>query len=172
MTNASVKRAIVLGAGTVIHRKGRLLVVKRAEEPHKGVWAFPGGRVEAGETPMGAAVREAKEEVGLDVEIEGLFDVVTYLPGEAGPSGRGPKDQVVIVDYLARPRQGSVKLNGESSAFKWVLPVELEKMETTAQMIACARKFAGLRGLSYARRVLTPDGAPYFSLFPLSHHSR
>ena len=85
----------MLGAGTVVHRGGRLLVVKRAEDPHRGLWAFPGRKVEAGETPMEAALRETREEVGLDVEIEGIFDVVTYFPNELG---KGVRDQVVLVD--------------------------------------------------------------------------
>ncbi|HZW84931.1 MAG TPA: NUDIX domain-containing protein, partial [Nitrososphaerales archaeon] len=104
---------IVLGAGAVIHRKGTLLVVRRASDPDRGLWAFPGGRVEVGESPSEAAVREAKEEVGLEIELEGLFDVVTYLPKDL----KGYPNQVVIVDYLARPMGGRVRLNRESSAY-------------------------------------------------------
>ncbi len=133
---------IVLGAGTLVHRDGRLLVVKRAEEPNRGLWAFPGGRVEVGETPMQAAVRETKEEVGLDVEIEGVFDVVTYMPEELG---KGYRMQVVLVDYLARPNGGRVRLNGESSDYRWVLPDGLKRLDTTQQMRDCAAKFARLR---------------------------
>ena len=72
-----------------MHRGGRLLLVKRDERPGKGIWSFPGGAVELGETTVSAAVRELKEETGLDVEIEGLFDVVTYLPRERGPQADG-----------------------------------------------------------------------------------
>ena len=129
-----VSKPITLGAGVLIHKDGRLLVVRRAEEPDIGLWAFPGGRVEVGETPEETAVREAKEEVGLDVALEGVFDVVTYPP-------RGRWSQVVIVDYLARPVAGTVRLNGESSEFRWVLPSELQGLETTTQMKDCARKF-------------------------------
>lgn len=137
---------IVLGAGTVVHRRGKMLVVKRAREPHRGLWAFPGGRVEPGESPLEAALRETREEVGLEVEIEGLFDVVTYLPGVAETShlGRPPRSQVVIVDYLAKPTGGAVVLNDESSETRWVLPRELEGLDTTAQMKACARRFSEL----------------------------
>ena len=132
---------IVLGAGTVLHKDGRLLVVKRAEAPNRGLWAFPGGKVEVGETPMQAAVRETKEEVGLDVEIEGVFDVVTYMPEELG---RGYRRQVVLVDYLAKPNGGRVRLNGESSDYRWVLPDGLKGLDTTQQMRDCAEKFARL----------------------------
>ncbi len=130
---------IVVGAGVLIHRRGRLLLVKRDEEPDRGMWSFPGGAVELGETTEQAAVREVREEVGLDVEIERLFDVVTYLP-----SGKRmkAKDQVVVVDYLGRPRRGRVKLNHESSAFGWFTPEEVQKLDTTSKVKLCARKFA------------------------------
>ncbi|MDG6920323.1 MAG: NUDIX domain-containing protein [Nitrososphaerota archaeon] len=133
---------VVLGAGTVIHRGGRLLVLKRAEEPNRGLWAFPGGKVEVGETPMQAAVRETKEEAGIDVEIQGIFDVVTYKPWELGTGNRW---QLVVVNYLAKPNRGRVSLNAESSDYRWVLPDELMGLDTTPQMRGCAEKFARLR---------------------------
>jgi mutator protein MutT len=148
---------IVLGAGTLVHREGRLLVVKRAQAPNRGLWAFPGGKVEEGETPMQTAVRETKEEVGLDVEIEGLFDVVTYMLSELG---RGDWRQVVLVDYLAKPTDRRVRLNSESSAYRWVLPEELLRLDTTPQMRACADKFAKIwRGVTSGRRSVNPPEA-------------
>ncbi len=132
---------IVLGAGAVIHRRGTMLVVKRAEAPHLGLWSFPGGKVEEGESPLEAAVRETKEEVGLGLKVEGLFDVVTYLPDQLG---EGNWRQVVLVEYLARPAGGKVVLNGESSDFRWVSPREMDGLDTTPQMKACGRRFADL----------------------------
>ena len=126
-----------------MHRGGRLLLVKRDERPGKGIWSFPGGAVELGETTFSAAVRELKEETGLDVEIEGLFDVVTYLPWERGPQA---KNQVIVVDYLARPKRGKVRLNRESSDFGWFTPRQVQELHTTEAVKACARKFAKLRG--------------------------
>ena len=133
---------IVLGAGTVVHRRGKMLVVKRAEPPHLGLWAFPGGKVEEGESPLEAAVRETEEEVGLKVKVEGIFDVVTYLPDQLGDADW---KQVVLIDYLAKPVGGRVVLNDESSDFRWVSPGELEGLDTTPQMRACARRFGHMR---------------------------
>ena len=116
--------------------------MKRAEQPHRGLWTFPGGMVEDGESPEEAAEREALEEVGMEVEIEDVFYVASYLPSELG---RGRWNQVVVIDYLAKPISGEVVLNSESSDSKWVLPSEVEALETTPQMRACARKFALLK---------------------------
>ncbi|MGN6455153.1 MAG: NUDIX domain-containing protein, partial [Achromobacter mucicolens] len=47
-------------------RDGHVLLVRRANPPDQDRWAFPGGKIDAGETPLAAALREAHEEVGLD----------------------------------------------------------------------------------------------------------
>ena len=125
----------------MIHKNGRMLLVKRAEQPHIGLWTFPGGMVEEGESPEDAAAREALEEVGVRVKIEDVFYVASYLPSELGGGRRG---QVVVIDYLAKPIGGKVVLNGESSDSRWVLPSEMEALETTPQMRDCAKKFARL----------------------------
>jgi ADP-ribose pyrophosphatase YjhB (NUDIX family) len=109
------KRPLV-GAGAVVHRGGRVLLVKRRNPPNEGKWALPGGLVELGETVQGAAVREVKEETGLAVEIEGLLDVQTDL--HLDESSR-IEYHYVLVDYLAKPLSGGVKLNAESSDSGW-----------------------------------------------------
>src|SRR5574342_686155 len=48
---------------------GRVVLVRRAIEPGYGLWVFPGGYVDRGETPQSAAIREAREECGLDVRL-------------------------------------------------------------------------------------------------------
>ena len=118
-----------------------MLIVKRAERPHIGLRTFPRGMVEEGESPEEAAAREALEEVGVRVKIEDVFYVASYLPSELG---RGRWSQVVVIDYLAKPIGGKVVLNGESSDSRWVLPSEMEALETTPQVRDCARKFARL----------------------------
>ena len=54
--------------GAVVHdERARLLLVRRGTEPGRGLWSVPGGRVEAGETPRQAVVREVEEETGLRI---------------------------------------------------------------------------------------------------------
>src|SRR3712207_9407696 len=60
-----------VAVGTIISvADGRLVLVRRAIEPGYGLWVFPGGYVDRGEPILEAAVREAREESGLDVRIE------------------------------------------------------------------------------------------------------
>jgi ADP-ribose pyrophosphatase YjhB (NUDIX family) len=80
-----------LAVGTVItDDQGRIVLVRRAIEPGYGKWVFPGGYVDRGEEVPRAAIREAREEAGLDVRIERLINVYSY-------AGRTP----VIVVYAA-----------------------------------------------------------------------
>lgn len=80
-------------AAAVIVRDGRVLLARRAREPFAGWWEVPGGFVERGEHPTEAAVREVREELGIDITLTGL--VGTYLE----PSARG--ETLLITAYEA-----------------------------------------------------------------------
>ena len=62
-------------AATVVEHGGQVLLQKRAADPGRGKWTFPGGFLEVGERPEEGAVRETKEEVGLDVTLGALLGV-------------------------------------------------------------------------------------------------
>jgi ADP-ribose pyrophosphatase YjhB (NUDIX family) len=80
-----------VAVGTVITTEdSRLVLVRRAIDPGYGLWVFPGGYVDRGEEVRAAAVREAREESGLEVRLEQLIDVYSY-------SGNAP----IIVVYAA-----------------------------------------------------------------------
>ena len=71
-----------VAVGTII-RAGdeRLVLVRRAIEPGYGLWVFPGGYVDRGEQIVEAAIREAREESGLDVRIDRLVNIYSYGGG-------------------------------------------------------------------------------------------
>ena len=80
-----------LAVGTIIaDEENRVVLVRRAIEPGYGKWVFPGGYVDRGEEVQAAAVREAREETGLDVRLDRLINIYSY-------AGRIP----VIVVYSA-----------------------------------------------------------------------
>jgi ADP-ribose pyrophosphatase YjhB (NUDIX family) len=73
-----------VAVGTIIRTADdRLVLVRRAIEPGYGLWVFPGGYVDRGERLMDAALREAREESGLEIRIDGLVNVYSY--GGASP---------------------------------------------------------------------------------------
>jgi ADP-ribose pyrophosphatase YjhB (NUDIX family) len=72
-----------VAVGTVIRDElGRIVLVRRAIEPGYGKWVLPGGYVDRGEQVHVAAVREAREEAGLEIRLERLINVYSY-PGRA-----------------------------------------------------------------------------------------
>lgn len=68
------KVILVFAGGCVFDERGRVLLQKRGDS---GNWGFPGGAIELGETPENAAIRELKEETGLDVVVNSLIGIYT-----------------------------------------------------------------------------------------------
>jgi len=89
--------------GTIIRAPDdRLVLVRRAIEPGYGLWVFPGGYVDRGEEITAAAVREAREESGLDVRIDRLVNIYSY-------GGRSP----IIIVYAASILGGTLCADDE-----------------------------------------------------------
>jgi ADP-ribose pyrophosphatase YjhB (NUDIX family) len=71
-----------VAVGTIIRTEDeRLVLVRRAIEPGYGLWVFPGGYVDRGEEITAAAIREAREESGLEIRIEQLVNIYSYPGG-------------------------------------------------------------------------------------------
>ncbi len=73
----AVKTAVV---AIVRNEEGRVLLTKRAIPPYLGKWVMPGGKIDHGEPITAALKREVREEVGLDVHVEGLVDIFEITP--------------------------------------------------------------------------------------------
>jgi ADP-ribose pyrophosphatase YjhB (NUDIX family) len=74
----------MVGVGILIRKGDEYLLIKRASEPDKGLWSVPGGMVELGEKAEKAAIREAKEETGLKIEIVKDLGVVDKSRDDVG----------------------------------------------------------------------------------------
>jgi 8-oxo-dGTP diphosphatase len=95
----------------VILEENSIVLVKRRNPPFKGMWALPGGFVESGETVEEAAVREAKEETGLTVEIIRLLGVYS-------DPKRDPRGPTVGTVFICKRINGELKADTDAKEVK------------------------------------------------------
>ncbi len=100
-----------VAATVLIERNGALLLVRRSIDPGRGLWCFPGGYVDFAEDPVVAAIRECREEVGLNVENLRLLDVsfngrvivITYTADRFEPEAPIPGDDADLAEWFSPP---------------------------------------------------------------------
>ena len=131
----------LVGVGALIHdSEGRVLLIKRKFEPNKGKWSLPGGLMETGEKLIEAGRREVREELGVELDIEGLFHVSEELiRDEAGKT----RFHFVLIDFLASlaERDAKVTLNDESESFAWFAPEAVAGLDTTENTRGIVQKY-------------------------------
>lgn len=137
----------LVGVGAVVWRDGRVLLVRRAKEPRRGQWAIPGGGQDLGETVFEAAVREVREETGVDVAVTELLDVIDAVDRDA--DGR-IRYHYTLIDVAAEWRAGEARPLDDVDRVAWADPDDLGRFELwreTARIIAlaAARRGAGRR---------------------------
>jgi len=133
-----------IAVGTIIDAgDSRVVLIRRSIEPGYGRWVFPGGYVDRGEVLEDAAVREAREECGLDVRIDGLINAYSY-------EGRTP----IIIAYAATIVGGSLTAADEALDARLFGPSEIpwNELAFPSTREALEDYFAGVRHRSKRRR--------------------
>lgn len=101
--------------------QGRLLLIRRANDPDRGMWSIPGGRIEPEETDTEAVVRELREETGLDVTPGTLVGTLTYGPYE-------------IYDYACRVDGGVLQAGDDASDAQWADAAKITELLAAGQL--------------------------------------
>ena len=103
----------------IITHNNRIFATQRGYGEFKDGWEFPGGKIEAGETPREALVREIKEELETDIEVGDLIDTVEY---------DYPKFHLTMHCFFCTVKEGKLTLK-EHEAAKWLTADTLDSVE-------------------------------------------
>jgi ADP-ribose pyrophosphatase YjhB (NUDIX family) len=122
------------------NRRGELLLVRRAQEPAKGMWCFPIGFAECGETIEEAALRELKEEAGVEGKIVELIDVCSDRTSTYG--------EVVVVTFRAEKVGGREAAGDDACDVGYFPPTDLPRLAFSSQ----ERAWKKLEALPEGRR--------------------
>src|SRR4051812_15768623 len=137
MTESSARTRCV---GAVCHNSdGRLLLVQRANEPGRGRWSIPGGRVEPGEDDATALRREMEEETGL-----------TVRPGSL--VGRVERGHYEIFDYRCEVLAGTLRAGSDALDARWCTAADLAELPLVEDL------FTTLSGWAVLPRAGQPRG--------------
>ena len=118
MTTPRVRKLVV--AGLIIGDDGRILITQRRADQALGLhWEFPGGKVEPGEAPVDALVRELREEIGVEVTVARIWDVLFHAY---------PAFDLVMLVYPCRIVEGTPRAV-EVADLAWVLPHDLARWD-------------------------------------------
>lgn len=117
-----------VAAGVLVEDENGVLLVRRVNEPGRGLWSFPAGFVDAHEDPARAAERECLEETGLHVEVTGLLDVIAGREHDRGAD--------IVIVYRARIVGGSLTAGDDADQVAYFLRSELPPLAFRATRVA------------------------------------
>ena len=121
----------VPAVGVLIEKDGGLVLIRRAQPPDVGEWALPSGFIEADESVEEAAIREAREETGLDIALKDMVGVFSFPDG--------PPTSGIIVFYRARPVGGALRAGDDADAVRVFPPEDIPPLPFRTHRQALAR---------------------------------
>lgn len=118
----------LIGVGAIVVGNKGVVLIKRGKPPRLGSWSLPGGAQKIGETVNEAARREIKEETGLDVEVQGLVDVVDSI-SPAEKDGRIRYHYTLVDVWATANGNHDPVAGGDAADARWVSLDMLDELE-------------------------------------------
>jgi ADP-ribose pyrophosphatase YjhB (NUDIX family) len=131
-----------VAVGVVVWKDDKVLLIRRAKPPRSGQWSIPGGAQELGETVRDTALREVKEETGLDIAVTDFIEVVDFI--ERDDAG-DVLYHYTLVDWSAEWRDGEAIPGDDVSEILWIDPDELERFGIWSETVHIIRHSAKRR---------------------------
>ncbi|MFI7210546.1 NUDIX hydrolase [Micromonospora maritima] len=123
--NAPKPNSIVVAVTVFVQdEQGRVLLIQRTDN---GLWALPGGAQDFGEYISGTALRETREETGVEIEVTGIVGIYSN-PNHVVEYSNGEVRQQFSICFRGRYLAGKPTTSDESSSVRWVRPKELDDL--------------------------------------------
>ena len=129
------------GVGVVVLSNHKVLLIKRGQEPSKGLWTVPGGLVELGETIEQAIEREIFEECHIHIRIDRALDVFEYIENEQDKI----RYHYIVLEYLAHYIDGELAAASDIDDAGWFSWSEVQNLETSTKTVELVSKALGLK---------------------------
>jgi ADP-ribose pyrophosphatase YjhB (NUDIX family) len=154
-----VKPSTLIVAQVVVEQGGKILLVQEAKEICRGLWFLPGGRAAPGESILETALREVREESGLDVTLKGLL----YVDHLLSTPHEGDADRLRFV-FVGKPTSGRLKTEEDEHSLRagWFSPDEMAALPLRSPFVE--------RVVALFRR--RPELLPLSSFHTLSEEER
>jgi ADP-ribose pyrophosphatase YjhB (NUDIX family) len=122
-----------VAAAVLVEREGRILLVRRVNEPYRGDWSLPAGFVDAGEDPARAAERECLEETNLQVQVTGLLEIIAGREHARGAD--------FVIYYRAEILSGDLRPGDDAEAAGFFSPADLPPLAFKSTREFMKRRF-------------------------------
>jgi ADP-ribose pyrophosphatase YjhB (NUDIX family) len=130
--NAPKANSLVPSANViVVNEQSEILMIRRTDN---GNWALPGGAMDLGESITDTAIRETREETGINCAITGLVGVYTNPHHVIFYPGNGEVRQEFSIVFTARSLGGELRPSSESSEPQWVSPAAIQGLQMHPSM--------------------------------------
>ncbi len=120
----------IAAASVAVFRERKILLARRTRPPYQDAWSLPGGVVELGETLRDAALRELREELGVEAAIVGFNDHLESIEHDA----HGVRRHFIIASFVANWTSGEARASAEAAEPRWVSLAELAGLATTPNL--------------------------------------
>ena len=141
MNNTNIKFPII-GVGVVVWKNDDFLLIQRGKEPRFGQWSIPGGKQEIGETLEETALREIREETGIEIRITNFLEVMDSI--QRNEMGK-VLFHATLIDYSAEWISGVPQPGSDAMDTAWYNLVELENLNLWSETKRIIKKSAQLR---------------------------
>jgi 8-oxo-dGTP diphosphatase len=123
-----------IGVSVCVMQAGRVLLTQRGRPPFEDMWSLPGGHVQWGESLYDAALRELKEETGINARLGDVIDWNEIIR---------PDKHIVIAVFAGHWESGEAAAADDAKAVRWIDHREIDSLELTPGLSAIVKKALG-----------------------------